>query len=51
MLLSHLIRFFHERRRFRKNLQELRNLSDRELHDIGISRSDIYRVAVGYSDR
>ena len=34
-------------RKVRRTAEELRNLSDRDLFDIGISRHDINRVARG----
>lgn len=47
MLLSliHLIRSFRD---YRRNVDELSQLSDRELADIGLDRSDIPRVAAGH---
>lgn len=47
MLLSliHLIQSFRD---YRRNLDELSQLSDRELADIGLDRSDIPRVAAGH---
>jgi uncharacterized protein YjiS (DUF1127 family) len=44
MILA-LARFIQEWKRFNQNLSELSRLSDRELADIGISRSDISLVA------
>ena len=44
MLLS-IIRFIQSWKRYNANLRELNNLGDRELADIGISRSDIPRLA------
>jgi uncharacterized protein YjiS (DUF1127 family) len=44
MLLS-IIRFFHTWRRYGVAVEELSYLSDRELADIGITRSDIPRIA------
>jgi len=38
-------------RRYNTSLRELSNLSDRELADIGISRSDIPRIAVDHAWR
>ena len=46
MLLS-LIRMFNAFREYERNVAELSHLSDRELADIGIDRSDIPRVASG----
>jgi len=44
MLLA-VIRFFQAWKRYNKSLRELSRLGDRELADIGISRSDIPSVA------
>ena len=46
MLLS-LIRIFNAFREYQRNVAELSHLSDRELADIGLDRSDIPRVASG----
>jgi uncharacterized protein YjiS (DUF1127 family) len=46
MLLS-LIRLIQAFRDYQRNVAELSQLSDRELADIGIDRSDIPRVAAG----
>lgn len=46
MLLS-LIRFLQSYRDFHRNVSELSHLTDRELSDIGLDRSDIPRVAAG----
>ncbi len=35
---------FHAWRRFRESVRELSRLSDRELNDLGIGRSDIEEV-------
>lgn len=45
MFLSGLIRFLRRWRRYDASIRELSRLGDRELADIGISRSDIQRVA------
>src|SRR3954464_1016560 len=45
MLLASLVRTLKAWRRFNASLRELNRLGDRELADIGISRSDIPRVA------
>lgn len=37
--------YVQERLRYRSAVQELNALTDRELSDIGINRSDIYRIA------
>jgi uncharacterized protein YjiS (DUF1127 family) len=37
--------FFNEQRQVRRTIKELSSLSDRELSDIGITRSDIRAVA------
>ncbi len=44
MLLS-IVRFLQGWKRYGQAVQELANLSDRELADIGITRSDIPRLA------
>ena len=40
-----LVRFLRSWRRYHTTLRELYRLDDRQLADVGISRSDIYRVA------
>jgi uncharacterized protein YjiS (DUF1127 family) len=45
MMLAHLIRLLRAWRRYETSLRELSRLGDRELADIGVSRSDIPRVA------
>jgi uncharacterized protein YjiS (DUF1127 family) len=50
MLLS-LIRMIQAYRDYQRNVSELSQLSDRELADIGLDRSEIQRVAAGtYKD-
>jgi uncharacterized protein YjiS (DUF1127 family) len=44
-MLSPVIRFFQGWKRYGLAVQELSQLSDRELADIGITRSDIPRIA------
>ena len=44
-MIATIVRFFREWRRYNVSLRELQALGDRELADIGISRSDIQRVA------
>lgn len=44
-LIKRINRFVKEAKRYRSTVRELSALSDRELSDIGINRSDIYRVA------
>lgn len=44
-MLAHIVRFIREWKRYNQSLNELNRLGDRELADIGISRSDIQRVA------
>jgi uncharacterized protein YjiS (DUF1127 family) len=46
MLLS-LIQMIQAFRDYHRNVNELSQLSDRELSDIGLDRSDIPRVAAG----
>jgi uncharacterized protein YjiS (DUF1127 family) len=45
MLLANIVRALRSWRKFNNSLSELNRLGDRELADIGISRSDIPRVA------
>jgi len=45
MLLS-IYRFLRSWKRYNATLRELARLNDRELADIGISRSDILRVSL-----
>ncbi len=44
-MIAALVRFIREWKRYNESLNELNRLGDRELADIGISRSDIQRVA------
>lgn len=45
IMIAALVRFIQEWKRYNQSLSELSRLGDRELADIGISRSDIPRVA------
>jgi uncharacterized protein YjiS (DUF1127 family) len=45
MMLFNFVGFFRERRTYWNVVQELSNYSDRELHDIGIDRTDIHQIA------
>jgi len=45
IMFAALVRFVQEWKRYNQSLNELSRLGDRELADIGISRSDIPRVA------
>ncbi|WP_082597409.1 DUF1127 domain-containing protein [Rhizobium sp. Root708] len=38
-------RSFNNWRKFRQTISELGRMSNRELHDLGIDRTDIHRVA------
>ena len=51
MFLSHFFRFLRQWRAYGNSLQELSRLGDRELADIGISRSDIPRIAWDNAER
>jgi uncharacterized protein YjiS (DUF1127 family) len=44
-MLMAIVRFLQAWKRYNKSLRELSRLGDRELADIGISRSDIPSVA------
>ncbi|MGD9845159.1 MAG: DUF1127 domain-containing protein [Variibacter sp.] len=45
MILTNLIRLVRSWRRYHQSVRELSRLDDRELADIGLSRSDIPHVA------
>jgi uncharacterized protein YjiS (DUF1127 family) len=45
IMFASIVRFIREYRRYNQSLGELSRLGDRELADIGISRSEIPRVA------
>jgi uncharacterized protein YjiS (DUF1127 family) len=45
VMFANLVRFVREWKRYNRSMSELSRLGDRELADIGISRSDIQRVA------
>jgi len=44
-MFASIVRFLREWKRYSESVNELNRLGDRELADIGISRSDIQRVA------
>ena len=44
-MLTALVRFIQSWKNYNRSLNELSRLGDRELADIGISRSDIPRLA------
>ena len=44
-MFAALVRMIREWKRYNRSVSELNSLGDRELADIGISRSDIQRVA------
>jgi len=44
-MIAALVRFIQQWKRYNESLNELSRLGDRELADIGISRSDIPRLA------
>ena len=45
VMIAALVRFIQQWKRYNQSLNELSRLGDRELADIGISRSDIPRLA------
>jgi len=49
-MFASIVRFVRAWRRYNQSIRELSRLGDRELADIGISRSDIRRVAWSASD-
>jgi uncharacterized protein YjiS (DUF1127 family) len=44
-MFSNIVRFVREWRRYRTSVRELSQLGERQLSDIGITRSEILRVA------
>jgi uncharacterized protein YjiS (DUF1127 family) len=46
-MFASIVRFVRAWRHYNQSMRELSRLGDRELADIGISRSDIPRVAWG----
>jgi uncharacterized protein YjiS (DUF1127 family) len=50
-MLVAILNFLRSWRRYNASLRELNSLGDRELADIGISRSDIPRIAWENSER
>jgi uncharacterized protein YjiS (DUF1127 family) len=51
VMLLHIIRFIQMWKRYNASVRELSMLGDRELADIGISRSDIPRVAWEHAEQ
>jgi len=49
MHVPNVFRFLRAWHRYNSSLRELSSLSDRELADIGIARSDIPRIAVEHA--
>jgi uncharacterized protein YjiS (DUF1127 family) len=45
IMFAAIVRLFHSWKNYHRSLNELNRLGDRELADIGISRSDIPRLA------
>ena len=50
-MFAQIVRFLRAWKRYNQSLNELNRLGDRELADIGISRSDIPRMAWSASQR
>jgi len=50
MLLS-IVRYLHAWKQYGSTVQELSKLDDRELADMGITRSDIPRIAWDHAHR
>jgi uncharacterized protein YjiS (DUF1127 family) len=44
-MFASIVRFIRQWRRYNTSIRELSRLGDRELADIGVSRSDISRIA------
>ena len=45
-MMFNIFRFIRERRTYWNVIQELSTYTDRELHDIGIDRAEISRIAL-----
>jgi uncharacterized protein YjiS (DUF1127 family) len=45
IMFASIVRFIRQWRRYNISIRELSRLGDRELADIGVSRSDIARIA------
>ena len=50
-MLRSIFRFLRSWRRYNASLRELSHLDDHQLADIGISRSDIPRIALDAANR
>jgi uncharacterized protein YjiS (DUF1127 family) len=50
-MFTQIVRFLRSWKRYNRSMNELNRLGDRELADIGISRSDIPRVAWGAAQK
>lgn len=50
-MFASIVRMIRAWKRYNRSLSELNRLGDRELADIGISRSDIPRIAWGASQQ
>ncbi|MFN3656228.1 MAG: DUF1127 domain-containing protein [Pseudolabrys sp.] len=48
-MFAAIVRFIQEWKRYNRSLNELSRLGDRELADLGITRSDIPRLAMAAS--
>jgi uncharacterized protein YjiS (DUF1127 family) len=51
IMLAHIVRFLRSWKLYNQSLTELSRLGDRELADIGLTRSDIPRVAWDNANR
>jgi uncharacterized protein YjiS (DUF1127 family) len=51
MFLMHFMRMVAQWRRFNGLLAHLNQMNDRELSELGISRSDVIRFAMEHSER
>ena len=45
-IIRNLSRYLRNRAKYKHTYNQLNNLSDRDLSDIGISRCDIHRIAM-----
>lgn len=49
-MFNKIISFFKQDKEAQETIRQLSALTDKELHDIGISRGDIYSIAHGSDD-
>lgn len=48
--MNTILKFFRKRKAYLNTVRELSKLSDRDLHDIGLGRCDIRRLALDVAE-